>query len=36
VRWQVCASLETTMAGKWQRQRWQQWLAGQLPGQHLG
>jgi O-succinylbenzoic acid--CoA ligase len=36
VRWQVCASLETTMAGKWQRQRWQQWLAGQLPGQQPG
>jgi O-succinylbenzoic acid--CoA ligase len=33
VRWQVCASLETTMAGKWQRQSWQQWLVGQLAGQ---
>jgi O-succinylbenzoic acid--CoA ligase len=33
VRWQVCASLETTMAGKWQRERWQQWLVGQLAGQ---
>jgi len=33
VRWQVCASLETTLAGKWQRQRWQQWLVGQLAGQ---
>lgn len=33
VRWQVCASLETTLAGKWQRQRWQQWLVGQLASQ---
>jgi len=28
-RWQLCASLEPTIAGKWERQRWQQWLAGQ-------
>jgi len=26
-RWQLCASLEPTIAGKWERQRWQQWLA---------
>lgn len=32
VRWQECASLETTLAGKWQRQRWQQWLVDQLAG----
>lgn len=25
-RWLLCPSLEPTVTGKWQRQRWQQWL----------
>jgi O-succinylbenzoic acid--CoA ligase len=25
-RWLLCHTLEPTATGKWQRQRWQQWL----------
>ena len=28
-RWLVCPRLERTVTGKWERRRWQQWLAGQ-------
>jgi hypothetical protein len=25
----LCPQLERTVTGKWERRRWQQWLAGQ-------
>jgi len=28
-RWLLCPHLERTLTGKWERRRWQQWLAGQ-------
>jgi len=28
-RWLLCPQLERTVTGKWERRRWQQWLAGQ-------
>jgi O-succinylbenzoic acid--CoA ligase len=28
-RWLLCPQLERTFTGKWERRRWQQWLAGQ-------
>ena len=33
VAWHHCAELEPTAAGKWQRERWQNWLLSQESGQ---
>ena len=32
-RWLPCPDLEPSVAGKWERQRWQTWLASQQSGQ---